>query len=117
MTPPIGTVETFDVRGIRTSMGLTTDQFGVVLDTASKTIERWEKTGIPEATPVRTLEEIHQLKDLAELGVIVYGKNFKDFLRTPVRALDGKAPWRLLAAGDIKPVFQLLVAAYEGDGF
>lgn len=117
MTPPIGTVATFDVRGIRTAMGLTTDQFGVVLDTSSKTIERWEKDGIPEATPIRILEEIHQLRELAELGVLVYGKTFKDFLRTPMRALNGKAPWRLLAAGDIQPVFQLVVAAYEGDGF
>lgn len=112
-----GVVQPFDVRGMRSAMGVSTDVLGVVLDTSSKTVERWEKAGIPEATPVYTLESLHRLQELCDLGVTVYGDRFKEFLRTPMRALGGKAPWRMLVAGDLDKVFELLVASYEGDGF
>lgn len=110
-------IERYNVRQIRSTMGLTSNVLGVVLDTSSKTIERWEKSGIPDTTPVHKLEELHRLKELCDLGVVVYGDNFKDFLRIPMRALNGKAPWRMLVAGDIDHVYELLAAAHEGDGF
>lgn len=116
MTVQKHTSAAYDIRAIRTALGLTTDAFGVVLDTSSKTVERWEKSGIPDAAPVHILEDLHRLKALADLGGMVYGERFREFLRTPMQALGGKAPWRLLVAGEVESVYALLVAAYEGDG-
>lgn len=110
-------LEQYNVRELRTEMGFTHEAFSVVLDTSSKTIERWEKTGIPANAPVHTMEELHKIKELCQLGRLVYGENFSKFLRTPMRALGGKAPYRLLMGGEIDRVYELLVAAYEGVGF
>lgn len=110
-------LEQYDVRDLRKEMGFTHEAFSVVLDTSSKTIERWEKSGIPSNAPLHTMEELHKIKELCQLGTLVYGDSFSKFLRTPMRALGGKTPYRMLMGGEIDNVYKLLVAAYEGVGF
>lgn len=110
-------LEPFDVRRLRADLGFTHEALSVVLDTSSKTIERWEKTGIPGNTPVRTLEELHRIQALCDLGMLVYGEQFKKFVRTPMPALGGKTPYRVMMGGELERVHELLVAAYEGVGF
>lgn len=111
------TIESPDVRKIRTDLGFNTDLMGLVVETASRTVVRWEKTGVPDEAPPQTYGRIAKLVELVQLGQAVYGRDgFKRFLKTPLPAFGGKAAYQLMLLGETDRVLAELAADYEGGG-
>lgn len=107
-----------NIRKLRADLGFSTDYKGVALDSSSRTIERWEKRGIPDDAPMGAYTLLSKLQDLVRLGQAVYGPEaFKRFLRTPLPRFDGHPAFKLVLIGEVDRVMRALATDYEGGGF
>jgi DNA-binding XRE family transcriptional regulator len=107
-----------DIRKIRNELGFNSDLMGVVVEASSRTVDRWEKNGIPDEAPPQLFGRISRIQELTQLGLMVYSpENFKRFLRTPLPAFGGKSAYQLMLIGEIEQVISELAADYEGAGF
>jgi len=106
-----------DLKEMRAELGFNTDVMGLILDTSSRTLERWEKKASLEAIPPSVYGRLVKLHELLALGRTVYGpEGFRRFLRTPLPAFGGKAAYQLLLIGELELVLAQLAADYEGSG-
>jgi hypothetical protein len=87
-----------------------------LLNVSSKSIERWEASGIPRGNE-QARARLSKLAEIIQVGRTVYtAEGFDLFLRTPVLELGGRAPLQMIELGDTDAVLAALAADYEGIG-
>lgn len=107
-----------NLKKMRAELGFNTDVMGIILDTSSRTLERWEKKATLGDVPPPTYARLVKLLELIQLGKAVYGEEgFTRYLRTPLPAFDGKAAYQLLLIDEMDRVLAELAADYEGSGY
>jgi transcriptional regulator with XRE-family HTH domain len=105
------------LREIRESLGLSRERMGRLLEVSSRTVERWEESGaLPQSSFI--LGRLAQIRDIVELGLIVYSREgFKHFLTLPMPLFDGHSALQLIELGEGDRVLNALAADYEGLGY
>lgn len=107
-----------NIRKLRMDLGFSTDYMGVALDSSSRTIERWERKGMPDEAPMGVYSLLIKLRDLVRLGQEVYGPEaFKRYLRTPLPRFEDRPAFKLVLIGEVDRVMRALATDYEGGGF
>jgi len=106
-----------DLRKLRADLRLSRERMGRLLDVSAKTVERWEERGaLPAGLMAR--QRLAQLRDIAELGLMVYTPaGFDSFLRTPLAEFGGTTALQLIELGQAERVLGALAADYEGLGY
>lgn len=108
-------VPRLNVGHIRGQLGLSRERMARLLDVSAKTIERWEKGGTLPASE-RQRRELGRLREIAELGRIVYTEEgFQLFLVTPLPAFGGRSALATIEAGEAELVLDVLAGLYEGE--
>jgi hypothetical protein len=86
---------------------------GRLLGVTSKTVARLEERGLP-AQPA-TATRLAQLKELADLGLLVYtSEGLARFMATPLPVFGGLTALQLIERGEVERVFGELASTYEG---
>ncbi|HSK92745.1 MAG TPA: helix-turn-helix domain-containing protein [Candidatus Angelobacter sp.] len=104
-------------RDLREAFRLSRERLARLVGVSAKTVERWE------ARPTRpardeTRERMAQLRQIAELGSVVYGhEHLADFLLAPLSEFDGRSALQLIERGEADRVLAALASDYEGGGF
>ena len=107
---------TLDLRAIRGGIGVSQERLARMLDVSVRTVERWERGGLPLDRTIR--ERVAKLQQIAELGREVYtAEGWQAFLVTPMPVFGGQTAIQLLGAGKADQVLGALAADYEGLGF
>ncbi len=105
-----------DLRAIRRALGVSQERMARLLDVSVRTVERWERGGLPLDSGVR--ERVARLREVAELGQEVYTpEGWQAFLVTPMPVFGGQTAIQLIGAGKADQVLSALAADYEGLGF
>jgi hypothetical protein len=108
-TPP-----TLSPRQVRLALGVSRDRMGRLLEVTSKTIGRLEdQNRLPAQSATAT--RLAKLKELADLGVLVYtSEGFARFMATPLPVFGGLTGLQLVERGEVERVFAELASTYEG---
>ncbi len=102
---------------LREDFGLSRERMARLLDVSSKTVERWEAE-FPARPNRHTLVRLAQLREIHELGLIVYRPDgLRVFLHTPMPVFDGSTALEFIERGQAEDVVGALAADYEGLGF
>lgn len=102
---------------IRQGLVISQERMSHLLKVSTKTITRWEK-GEQRPSDPDTLLRLAKLKEIVELGLMVYTpEGLKEFLKTPLPVFGGRCAFDLLGLGDYEPVISALAADFEGTGF
>ncbi len=104
----------FNLHAVRVALGLSQERMARVMGVSAKTIERWEASDEPPASPV-ALGRLRSLREIVDLGRLVYTtRGFELFLKTPLREFGGRAAITLLELGEFDRVLGALARDYEG---
>ncbi|PSB01732.1 helix-turn-helix domain-containing protein [Merismopedia glauca] len=99
---------------VRQQLSLSQERLAQLLGVSVKTVSRWEREA-RQPTDSNPLERLAKLKEVAELGRMVYTENgLKEFLKTPLPVFGGRSALDLLQLGDYQPVLGALAADFEG---
>jgi transcriptional regulator with XRE-family HTH domain len=104
-------------RDLRAAFRLSRERLARLLGVSAKTVERWEaRPTRPARDETRT--RMAQLREIAELGALVYGRErLGDFMTTPLAEFDGRTSLQLIERGEADRVLAALAADYEGGGY
>jgi transcriptional regulator with XRE-family HTH domain len=104
-------------RDLRAAFRLSRERLARLLGVSAKTVERWEaRPTRPARDETRT--RMAQLREIAELGALVYGgERLGDFMTAPLAEFDGRTPLQLIERGEADRVLAALAADYEGGGY
>lgn len=104
-------------RDLREAFRLSRERLARLVGVTAKTVERWE------AKPTRpardeTRVRMAQLREIAELGAVVYTRErLGDFLEAPLAEFGGLTALQLIERGEADRVLAALAADYEGAGY
>ena len=104
-------------RDLREAFRLSRERLARLIGVSAKTIERWE------AKPTRpardeTRARMAQLREIAELGATIYGRErLADVLSAPLAELGGLTGMQLIERGEADRVLAALASDYEGSGY
>lgn len=102
---------------IRQKLAISQECMSHLLKVSTRTVTRWEK-GERRPSDQDTLARLAKLKEIEELGLMVYTpQGLKEFLNTPLSVFGGRCAFDLLQLGDYEPVISALAADFEGTGF
>ena len=104
-------------RDLRAAFRLSRERLARLLGVSAKTVERWEaRPTRPARDETRT--RMAQLREIAELGALVYSwERLGDFMTAPLAEFDGRTPLQLVERGEADRVLAALAADYEGGGY
>lgn len=106
-----------DPLDIRQGLAISQECMSSLLKVSTRTVTRWEK-GERRPSDQDTLMRLAKLKEIAELGLMVYTpEGLKEFLNTPLPVFNGRCAFDLLQLGDYEPVIRALASDFEGTGF
>jgi transcriptional regulator with XRE-family HTH domain len=109
-------VQVLDLRAVRDALSVSQERMARMLDVSVRTVERWERGGLPLDPAVR--ERVTKLREIAELGHEVYTpEGWRAFLVTPQPVFVGRTAIQLIGEGHVDQVLGALAADYEGLGF
>lgn len=104
-------------RDLRAAFRLSRERLARLLGVSTKTVERWEARPTQPARD-ETRARMAQLREIAELGGIVYGREaLGDFMAAPLAEFGGLTPLQLIERGEAERVLAALAADYEGAGY
>lgn len=104
-------------RALRERLGLSRERMARLLDTSTKSVERWEAQATGPATRAGR-ERLERLQEVVDLGLVVYTPDgFHRFLATPLAEFSGLTPLQMMEIGQAGRVLDALAADYEGLGF
>jgi transcriptional regulator with XRE-family HTH domain len=102
---------------IRQGLAISQERMSHLLKVSTKTVTRWEK-GEQKPSDPDTLLRLAKLKEIVELGLMVYTpEGLKEFLNTPLPVFGGRCAFDLLQLGEYETVIGTLAADFEGTGF
>lgn len=94
-TRTISKKETFNIRSLRTSLGLTQDAFAHALEMSSASVARWEeKRSRPTPAFHFRLRRLAQVIEM--LQDVIVAEDIPEWIMSPHPALNGHAPISLL---------------------
>lgn len=104
-------------RDLRAAFRLSRERLARLIGVSAKTVERWEARPVQPARD-ETRARMAQLREIAELGAAVYGRErLADFLVAPLAELGGLTAIQLIERGEGDRVLAALAADYEGAGY
>lgn len=101
---------------LRRDLSLSRERMARLVDVSAKTIERWEhQQGLPLGASSRVREQLAQIQEIRDLGLIVYTpEGFRQFLTTSLPEFEGKTALQMIERGRADAVLAALAADYEG---
>src|SRR5437016_3558873 len=103
-------------RALRERLGLSRERMAQILDTSTRSVERWEaQATVPAAAAHDRLNAISQIVDL---GLVIYSpEGFQRFQTASMDESSGLTPLQLIEVGQSDRVLERLAGDYEGIGF
>lgn len=104
---------------LRRDLSLSRERMARLVDVSAKTVERWEhRQGLPARASARLRSQLAQIQEVRDLGLRVYTpEGFRQFLKTPLPAFDGRTPLQMIEQGRADAVISALASDYEGLGY
>jgi transcriptional regulator with XRE-family HTH domain len=103
-------------RALRERLGLSRERMARILDTSTKSVERWEAHATTPAAAAR--ERLSAIAQIVDLGLVIYSpEGFQRFLTASIGELSDLTPLQLIEIGQSERVLERLAGDYEGIGF
>lgn len=104
-------------RALRERLGLSRERMARLLDTSTKSVERWEAQATTPATAAGR-ERMNKIAQIVQLGLVIYNpEGFQHFLAASIAEFSGLTPLQLIEIGQSERVLQRLAGDYEGLGY
>ena len=105
-----------DIEDLRTSLGLTVDEFAEAVGRSPRSVSRWQSSGPDHAQArgeaARTIRKLARLQFLAQ---DVLGRDYgPEWLRSPNRGFRGQAPIDLILSGNADAIIAALERLADG---